>query len=70
MIVPMTANNKLNGIISLNGILNQMAIINTNSSIIDINSSQNMLNASQFVKFVESNKVITFIDGQLVMYSL
>lgn len=70
MIVPLIANNKITGIVSLNGILNKMSIVITNNSIIDTNSSQNMLNASQFVKLVTANKVITFVDGQLVMYSL
>ena len=67
MIYPIHHNNKLTGIISLNGIQNTMEVSRLESQ---INSAKNILNASQFIKFVKTNKVITFVDGQLVMYNL
>jgi len=49
-------------ILALDGISNEIEII-------DVEKSQNISEkGSQFLKFVSPNKVITFVDGQLVMY--
>lgn len=49
-------------ILVLNGILNEIEIFDVE------NERKISKNGSQFLKFVSPNKVITFVDGQLVMY--
>jgi hypothetical protein len=53
---------KPNYILALNGVLNEIEILDVE------NQRKISKNGSQFLKFVSPNKVITFVDGQLVMY--
>lgn len=65
VVVPVIDNKQVIGFLELDGVRNELIVHKNISSI----HEKTTLNASQFIKVIGTNSVITYVDGQLVMYS-
>jgi hypothetical protein len=64
IIAPLVDQRQIKGLMALNGIQNEIEVLYTNS--ID----ELKIKASKFIKVIPKSNIITFIDGQVVMYGL